>query len=198
MLRINKSLCIIILLCFFLPFVKGCDGFLDFTIEEKLALEKSRADSIASFNQVSDSVDLKTNDTLSDASLQKNDSSYTPEAVEKRSFLSELAGAVLLPGGEISGIALVLTGWDDLSGLTSIEPAFIFLILMLFAVFKKEKNYRRIFIFSALAFFFLFLFMLYFFSEVLYGYWLALSLTLINTFVAYLSWKEKRAENNPG
>lgn len=203
MIRINKWLSIVILLCFFLPFAEGCHSlFGDFSAEEKAALEKARQDSILAVDLarhdstfIPDTTAAESDASVSSAVDNNNESAKKTidSTKEEDHRFRQFMGDLLLPEGNYSGILLVVIGWRDIAGLTSLIPAFIILIILIFMSGKKAaERTKRIFILSAAQFFFMLMFLVYTFDELMYGYWITLFLSLINTVIAYMNYRSRK------
>ncbi|MCW3072606.1 MAG: hypothetical protein JWO44_2496 [Bacteroidetes bacterium] len=172
MVRLNRYLYIVILLCFFLPFAEGCKWNLN-SPQEQAAIEKARADSLGYMDP------------------QQPVEEINSEPIQPF-FLKKTASSLLLPGGDYSGIFLVLIGWKSLQGLTSLVPAFILLLVLVVVTNKKKlKNPRRIFIYSLTLTFFMLMFWIYNRNDLMYGYWLSLSFICINTVIAGINQKKE-------
>lgn len=149
------------------------------------AIEKARADSAALFASLPP--DRLVHEAPVDAGDEVN--SQLPES----SSFNKAASALLLPGGDYSGMLLVMVGWRSISGLTSLVPAFILLLTLIVITFRKvPAPPKRIFIMSALLSFFLAMMMAYSFTELMYGYWVTLVIALVNTIIAYVNYKNEQ------
>jgi|GEM_PF-5559445 len=190
MIRINRYLYVVILLCFFLPFAEGCKWNLT-SPEEKAELEKKRADSAALV------ASLPPDSLAYEAPVETVDEVNAQEP--ESSTFNKAASALLLPGGDYSGMLLVMTGWKTISGLTSIVPAFILLLALIAMTFRKAApRPKRVFIMSALLSFFLAVMMAYSFTDLMYGYWLTLIITVTNTIIAYINYRNQQKISTGG
>jgi disulfide bond formation protein DsbB len=173
MIQLNRNIYLAILLCFFLPFAKGCDFDLGLA-EEKLASEQSITDSIS------------TNDL--DSSVIN-----TPEI--KNSFFKQALSDLLMPGGDYSGFYLVLVGTLSIKGWLSLVPAFLILVSLIYMSFKKKTAELRPVIYLNLAFtIFLILFLAFYFKDLMYGFWITLVLSFVNLIISIRARKDKITE----
>jgi hypothetical protein len=174
MLNLNRYLYIIILLCFFLPFTEGCN-FLDINAEEKALQENAHREN------------LIPNDTGDPESINVNAEKISQESgtVNVGGSLKKILSAIFLPRGDFSGFYLVIIGTTSPEGWLSLVPAFIILIILIFMTGKKDvSDFKRVFYFSLALNVFLILFLALYFKELMYGFWLALFLSLFNTVTA--------------
>jgi hypothetical protein len=189
MIRLNRYLYLVILLCFFLPFAEGCKWELN-SPEEKAVIEKARADSIAAFSAAVDSSVQQVSDHS-----RKSGPFTASSATSPQNSANKILSAVFLPGGDYSGIFLVMIGWRSITGLTSLVPAFVLLIILIATSRKGKERSRRIFTCSLLMSVFLLIFLAYSFNDVMYGYWITLVITIGNTRLAYLNDRNRQKAN---
>ena len=180
MLKFSKRLHIIIFICFFLPFVRGCS--FGPSAEEKGRAEKKIADSTALYDTLSRfSLSIETN-----VSPNNLPDSVATEIQTEEPLYKTIISALLFPSENYSGIFL-LTGFSDIQLLTSIIPSFILLVLSLIFIFQKtRKSHKAEFIFSIFQMVFFLLFLFCFHKDVLYGYWIAFFFIIINTCVLFI------------
>jgi hypothetical protein len=183
MIRLNRYLYLLILLCFFMPFAEGCHMF-DASPEEKALMEKAAQDSI--------DAGLQNPDSLHESISQNPEPGiFTMDSTASEiSRTEKIISAVLMPGGDYSGIFLAMIGWRSIEGLTSLFPAFIILIVLIFlSQRKKDDHSKSLFIWSVVFVVFMTMLLLYSSNDLMYGYWITLSLAIINAIIAFFNYQ---------
>jgi hypothetical protein len=180
MIRLNRNIYLAMLLCFFLPFAKGCEFDLGLA-EEKLASERDIAVTLP----------INDNDTIS--TITNEETQPSPEI--KNNFFKQIISDLLMPGGDYSGFYLVLVGTLSIKGWLSLVPAFLILITLIFLSFKKKAAELRSALYLNFAFtIFLILFLAFYFKDVMYGFWITLVLSFLNLVVLIRARKDKMTE----
>jgi hypothetical protein len=177
----SRILHLFLLCCFFMPFLKSCD------------LEKNEAPFFPA-----DSLGISAPlDSFAKQPLVFPDGagSINDDAQEDAWGWLKVPLDILLPGGDYSGIFLVITSIESDPQFPNttwpVAPSFIFLISSMCLVFRKNNDRRGIFVFSVMSTFFLGLFMFQQqFHGLMIGTWLASIFFILNNIVCYLFWKK--------
>lgn len=194
----SKTTQFAMLFCFCLPFLKGCDGC-GVSAEELAAQAKYLQDSILAYDAVnsfekSDSIALKIDTAITSTPIICEPPEFP--IIENKSYLDKFLSAILQPNGDYSGYGLIVLG-IALNAITIHLTLLLFIILVLLSIiisFRKKNTYKWIFILSIIETICLCMFYIFCFgTDILYGFWLTLSVCLTN--VILLSFILKKNKN---
>lgn len=184
------------LFCFCLPFLKGCDGCCP-PGQEMAVKEMYHQDSIGAYEAIS--VAESTEDTADTSKIHsvKTEIVCVPlEFSENKTLPERFTSAILQPNGDYSGLGLLVLGIQLQAAaiVLTLLPFILLVIVSLIISFRKENTYKWVFIFSAIQLICLSAFYILFYpSEILYGYWLTALLCLLNFIIAFFIWKKNRS-----
>jgi hypothetical protein len=143
-------------------------------------------------------VEVNTEDTLL---LNKQDSLYTVSSDINETSTdtnTPFYAPLLIRESGVTGLGILTVDMKyDLETILSLRLYYILVLISLVMIlFKRNVKYKIVFVFGVIALFCLLMVFVFNYKELLYGFYITLSICIVNTILSWYIWKKEKSSSS--